>query len=31
MKPNSLNRLVVHSTRGSLIVSAVLMAISACV
>ena len=31
MEPNSLNRLVVHSTRGSLIVSAVLMATSACV
>jgi hypothetical protein len=29
MKPNSLNRLVVPSTRGSLVVSAVLMAISA--
>mgnify|MGYP001212190413 CR=1 FL=1 len=31
MKPNSLNRLVVHSTRASLIASAVLMATSACV
>jgi hypothetical protein len=31
MKSNSLNRLVVHSTRGSLIASAVLMATSACV
>ena len=31
MEPNSLNRLVVHSTRGSLIVSAMLMATSACV
>jgi Domain of unknown function (DUF4148) len=31
MKPNSLNRLVVHSTRASLILSAVLMATSASV
>ena len=31
MKPNSLNRLVVHSTRASLIASTVLMATSACV
>ncbi|SOE91612.1 protein of unknown function [Burkholderia sp. D7] len=31
MKPNSLNRLVVHFPRGMLIVSAVLMTTSACV
>ena len=31
MNSNSLNRLVVHSTRGSLIASALLMATSACV
>ena len=31
MKPNSLNRVVVHSARGSLIASAVLMATSASV
>lgn len=31
MNLNSLNRLIVHSTRGSLIVSAVMMATSVCV